>query len=158
MKRKIKVNYFVQIEKWSKKLIKIKRITKNTINEMEVMFLKNYDININLILSGKKDVSKLNKIYKNKSGDTDVLTFVNKISNKQLGKILYCDIFFSINTIEKFVIENDIDFYDHFNHLLIHSILHINGYKHDNRIEFDLMKNKEIEIMKDLGLDNPYKR
>ncbi len=44
---------------------------------------------------------KLNKTYKNKQTDTDVLTFITKNSNKNVGKILYCDIFFSIDTIEK---------------------------------------------------------
>ena len=79
---------------------------------------------------------KLNKTYKNKQTDTDVLTFITKNSNKNVGKILYCDIFFSIDTIEKYIRRNKISIYDHFNHLLIHSLLHINGYNHKKNLEF----------------------
>ena len=98
----------------------------------------------------------LNKKYKNKYKDTDVLTFVSAISNKELGKILYCDIFFSIDTIEDFIKKNNITLYDHFNHLLIHSILHINGYDHKNLSQFNKMKKEEIKILKKIGIDNPY--
>ena len=48
------------------------------------------------------------------------------------------------------------NFYDHFNHLLVHSFLHINGYKHNNDKNFKLMKYKEIEILKKIGIRNPY--
>ena len=60
---------------------------------MQIYFNNKYLFNINLILSNKSKMKKLNKKYKNKHLDTDVLTFVNKISNKNLGKTLYCDIF-----------------------------------------------------------------
>ena len=47
-------------------------------------------------------------------------------------------------------------FYDHFAHLIIHSILHINGYSHNNNKNFLIMKNKEIRILEKLGISNPY--
>ena len=101
-------------------------------------------------------MKKLNKKYKNKHLDTDVLTFVNKISNKNLGKTLYCDIFFSIDTIEKFIDKNKINFYDHYNHLLVHSLLHINGYDHKKLTQFNKMKKEEIHILKSFNIKNPY--
>ena len=94
--------------------------------------------------------------FNKKRKDTDVLTFVNKISNKNLGKIIYCDIFFSIDTIEKFVVKNKINFYDHFSHLLIHSMLHINNYRHKSIQQFDKMKKEEIKILKAIGIGDPY--
>ena len=70
---------------------------------MNVYFDHRYFINLNLIFSDKKKVTKLNKKFNSKNSDTDVLTFVNKISSKEQGKKMYCDIFFSIDTIEKFI-------------------------------------------------------
>ena len=60
---------------------------------MNNYFIENYIFNLNLILSSKKNVINLNKKYKKKYKDTDVLTFVSKFSNKDVGKNLYCDIF-----------------------------------------------------------------
>ena len=81
---------------------------------------------------------------------------ISKNSNKNVGKILYCDIFFSIDTIEKFIRRNKVNIYDHFNHLLIHSLLHINGYNHKKNLEFKKMKREEIKILGLFGINNPY--
>ena len=154
--KNIKVDFFSESKKWSRRMPKIKIISKKTINKMSSYFKKDYRFELNIILTDKSKMIKLNKIYKNKQSDTDVLTFISKISNKNVGKILYCDIFFSIDTIEKFINKNKISFYDHFNHLLVHSFLHINGFKHDNNKNYEIMKKKEIEILKKLGINNPY--
>ena len=135
---------------------KIKIITNKTINMMLSYFKKDYKLELNIILTDKSKMLKLNKIYKNKQSDTDVLTFISKISNKNVGKILYCDIFFSIDTIEKFIRRNKISIYDHFNHLLIHSLLHINGYDHKKNLDFKKMKKEEIKILGSIGINDPY--
>ncbi len=156
MKKTITVEIFSESKKWPRRIPKIKKITHKTITKMEIYFNKKYLFDINLILSNKSKIKKLNKKYRNKHIDTDVLTFVNKISNKILGKTLYCDIFFSIDTIEKFIDKNKTNFYDHFNHLLIHSLLHINGYDHKNLTQFNKMKKEEIHILKYFNIKNPY--
>ena len=156
MKKKIRVDFFCESKKWPRRLPKIRSITNATILKMNNYFIENYIFNLNLILSNKKNVINLNKKYKKKYKDTDVLTFVSKFSNKDVGKNLYCDIFFSIDTIEAYIKKNKVNLYDHFNHLLIHSILHINGYDHKNLFQFKKMKNIEIKILKQFGIRNPY--
>ena len=156
MKKTIKIDFFSNSKKWPRRLPKIKKISLNTLNIMKSYFKDNYLHYINLILSDKEKVSKLNSKYKKIYKDTDVLTFITKISNKELGKILYCDIFFSIDTIEKHIRRNKISIYDHFNHLLIHSLLHINGYNHKKNLEFKKMKREEIKILGLFGINNPY--
>ena len=156
MKKIAKVEFFSQSKKWPRRIPLIKKITMKTLSKMERYFKKKYFFSLNLIFSDKDNIKKLNKKYKNKHQDTDVLTFVSKISNKELGKILYCDIFFSIDTIEKFTKKNNITLYDHYNHLLIHSILHINGYDHKKNIEYFKMKEEEIKILDTLNIKNPY--
>ena len=156
MKRIVKVDFFSESKKWPRRIPKIKGIVFKTIKIMRKYFDNNYFINLNLIFSDKKRVRKLNFQYKKKHEDTDVLTFVTKTSNKNLGNHLHCDIFFSIDTIENFIKNKNINIYDHFNHLLIHSILHINGYDHKNLIQFNKMKKEEIKIMRKFGLQDPY--
>ena len=156
MKKTIRANFFCDSKKWPRRLPKIKKITLKTISKMRVYFKKNYFFSLNLILSDKKKMIKLNKRFRNKYKDTDVLTFVSKSLNKNLGKIYYCDIFFSIDEIESFIKKNNIVIYDHFNHLLVHSLLHINGYDHKKTNQFEIMKNEEIKILQQMGLKNPY--
>ncbi len=155
--KNIKVDFFSESKKWLRRVPKIKIITKKTIKKMNLYFKKNHKFELNIILSDKSKMIKLNKMYKNKQSDTDVLTFISKNSNKNVGKILYCDIFFSIDTIEKFIHRNKVSIYDHFNHLLIHSLLHINGYDHKKYLDFKKMKKEEIKILGLFGINNPYK-
>ncbi len=156
MKKKINIDFFSESKKWPRRIPKIKKITQKTLKKMNIYFQDSYKVNLNLIFTEKNRVKKLNKKYKNIFKDTDVLTFVSKITNKKLGKFLYCDIFFSIDTIEKFIKSNNITIYDHFNHLLIHSVLHINGYDHKNLLQYNKMKNEEIKILKYFNIQNPY--
>tara|TARA_B100001559_G_C16298573_1_gene528541 strand:+ start:284 stop:760 length:477 start_codon:yes stop_codon:yes gene_type:complete len=156
MKKIIKVDFFSESKKWPRRLPTIKKLSYKTIKIMNKYFKKNHTFFLNLIFSDKKKIIKLNKKFKNKYKDTDVLTFVSEISNKELGKILYCDIFFSIDTIESFIKKNKVTIYNHLNHLLIHSILHINGYDHKNSKQFNTMKKEEIKILKIIGISNPY--
>ncbi len=156
MKKIKKVDFFVESKKWSRRLPKIKSITSKTLKKMTINYNNNDIFNLNLILSDKKKVIKLNKKFKNKNEDTDVLTFITKTPNKKLGNVLYCDIFFSIDTIDKFIYNKQLTLYDHFNHLLIHSLLHVNGYDHKTIKQFNKMKSEEIKILKKLGVNNPY--
>ena len=45
------------------------------------------------------------------------------------------DIIISAETAVKDAKKNKKNFYDHFTHLIVHSLLHINGYKH-NEVKF----------------------
>ena len=158
MKKNIKTDFFSNSIKWNRRIPILKKITLKTLKNMSIYFDKPYLFELNLIFSERKKMSNLNKKYRNKNRDTDVLTFVSKISNKELGKILYCDIFFSIDTIENFIKKNNLTLYDHFNHLLVHSLLHVNGYNHKNNFVFNIMKKEEIKILNKLGIKNPYKK
>ena len=154
--KNIKVDFFSESKKWTRRIPKIKIITKKTVNRMKSYFNNDHIFELNIILTDKSKMIKLNKNYKNKQSDTDVLTFISRNPNKNVGKILYCDIFFSIDTIEKFILTNKISIYDHFNHLLIHSLLHVNGFDHKKNIDFKKMKKEEIKILRSFGIDDPY--
>ena len=156
MKKKIRADFFSQSNKWPRRIPKLRKITSLTIKHMKKYFKNDCLYNLNLIFSEKTKMTQLNKKYKNKYADTDVLTFVSKITNKNLGKLIYCDIFFSIDTIEKYINKNHVKIYDHFTHLLIHSLLHLNDYDHKNLIQFEKMKKQEIKILKKFKIKNPY--
>ena len=102
--KNIKVDFYSESKKWPRRIPKIKIITKKTLNKMRSYFKDDHIFQINIVLTDKSKMIKLNKNYRNKQSDTDVLTFITKNSNKNVGKILYCDIFFSIDTIEKFIL------------------------------------------------------
>ena len=44
----------------------------------------------------------------------------------------------------------------HLTHLIIHGVLHAQGYDHENTKQAKVMENLEIAILKKLGIENPY--
>ena len=153
----INTNFYIKSKRWPRRLLKIKSISRKVIKESaKLKFNNKIDYYLNIILTNDNDMKKINLKYKNVKKSTDVLTFVSQIQQKKLNKKKYCDIFFSIETIDNYSKKNKIDFYEHFTHLLVHSFLHINGYLHNNKINFQRMKKIEIIILEKLGLQNPY--
>ena len=53
-------------------------------------------------------------------------------------------------------IEQNKTFITHYTHLLIHSILHLFGYDHQNDEQAEEMESLEIYILDKLGIANPY--
>ena len=153
----IRLNFYVQSNNWPRRINKVKKITNKVIKEKaNLNFDKNINYYLNIILLNNKKMKKLNLKFKKINKTTDVLTFVSTFKNINYNKTKYCDIFFSAETIKLDSRKNKINFYDHFTHLLVHSFLHINGYKHKRVKDFLKMKKTEIEILNKMALQNPY--
>ena len=156
MKIKIQTNFFCKSNHWPKRMLKIKQIVKNIIKIDELGFKKNNSYILNLIFVDDKKIKNINKIYRKKNKNTDVLTFVNFIKNNKNEKETYCDIFFSAETIKKDAKKNLLNFYDHITHLIIHCFLHVNGYDHKKESEFLKMKKLEEKILMYFNIESPY--
>jgi probable rRNA maturation factor len=133
---------------------------KHTVNRIlflnELGFKKKNFYFLNLIFVEDNKIKQLNKMYRKINKATDVLTFISKSKNNEINDEVYCDIFFSAETIKKDSKNNLINFYDHLTHLFIHCFLHVNGYDHKTNIDFLKMKNLEKKILSKLEIKNPY--
>ncbi len=156
MKIKIQTNFFCKSNHWPKRMLKIKEIVKKIIKIDELGFKKNNSYILNLIFVDNKKIKNINKTYRKKNKNTDVLTFVNFIKNNKNKNETYCDIFFSAETIKKDAKKNLLNFYDHITHLIIHCFLHVNGYDHKKKSEFMEMKKLEEKILMYFDIQSPY--
>ena len=141
---------------WPRRYYKIEKIFKKILKNKQLFkFDEKKSYFFNLVLMDDFFIKKLNKTYKKSNKSTDILTFISNIKNNRVNE-RHCDIIISAETSKKDAKKNKKNFYDHFTHLIVHSLLHINGYKHNNRRNFFIMKNKEVEILKNIGIPNPY--
>ena len=152
------IKYFLicKSKHWPARLKKVDDIIKNINNyKKELNFNKAIDYYCNIILTNDESIKKMNFKYLKKNKTTDILTFVSDIIIKN-KKQKICDIFLSAEIIASDAKKNNINFYSHLAHLLIHSFLHINGYVHNKISNFNKMKKIEIKVLKKIGIDNPY--
>ena len=110
---------------------------------------------VTIKLAHSKEIMKLNKQYFNKNKSCNVLSFPN---NSQLdsrvhilGDIIVCP---DVVKNESDLYNKDID--SRWAHMIIHSMLHLQGYTHDLSKHRVIMENKEKELMNILGYSDPY--
>ena len=153
----IKYTVFSKTNHWPRRTKKIRYLIRKILfYKKNLKYFKNTNYYCNFILANDQFIKKLNKKFKKNNRSTDVLTFVSKLNYNIKKMEKHCDIVFSIETIKKDAKKNNINFYDHLTHLIVHSFLHINNYVHNNKKEYLSMKKKEISILSQLGIQNPY--
>jgi probable rRNA maturation factor len=97
----------------------------------------------------------LNREYRGKDYATNVLTFA--YTEDTDAEVTQADIIFCTDVLEKEAAEQNKTVIQHAQHLVVHGVLHAQGYDHEEDDEADEMEALEIEILAGLGLENPYK-
>ena len=110
---------------------------------------------INLRILNDNEMTKLNKKFRKKNKSTNVLSFTNEDISKSLTGNLG-DIAVSYEFLEEESKQLNKNFDDHIIHMLIHGVYHILGLDHENDATANKMENKEIELLKELNIKNPY--
>ena len=110
---------------------------------------------INLKILDNNEIRELNKKYSNKNSPTNVLSFTNEDISKSITGDLG-DIAISYEYVKEESNEQNKKFDDHLIHMLIHGVYHILGFDHKNNKMADLMESKEVKLLKQLNIKNPY--
>jgi probable rRNA maturation factor len=96
----------------------------------------------------------LNREYRDKDYATNVLTFA--YSEDQDAEVTQADIILCTDVLQREAQEQKISLESHAAHLVVHGVLHAQGYDHESDEEAAEMEQLEIEILASLGLPDPY--
>lgn len=106
-------------------------------------------------ITSVSSMREINSKFLNNKKACNVLSFPNISKNKQisddLGDIVICAKIVNKESRD-YLKKND----NRWAHMITHSMLHLQGYKHSKKKERDVMEEKEIKLMNKLGLSNPY--
>lgn len=100
---------------------------------------------------GNEEGQELNRTYRHKDYATNVLTF--DYCHKPVAQ---ADIVIATGVIAKEAKEQNKSFREHLAHMLIHSVLHAQGWDHLTDEEAEAMEKVETEILSGLGFADPY--
>jgi probable rRNA maturation factor len=96
----------------------------------------------------------LNRDYRGKNYATNVLTFA--YAEDMEAEVTQGDIILCTDVLQREAVEQKISTEAHTAHLVVHGVLHAQGYDHETDDEAVEMEQMEIEILAGLGLPNPY--
>jgi probable rRNA maturation factor len=100
----------------------------------------------------------LNREYRAKDYATNVLTFAyNEGEDVDPEAPTQADIILCTDVLEKEAQEQKKPLEQHAAHLIVHGVMHAQGYDHETDEEAAEMEALEIEILAALGYPNPYK-
>lgn len=109
------------------------------------------DAAVTLRLVGTREGAALNGAYRGKDGATNVLTFVYDADDALAGDIVLC-----APVLRREAKEQGKAFPDHCAHLVVHGMLHLQGYDHDRPRAARAMEERETAILAALRVADPY--
>lgn len=108
-------------------------------------------LEISVRFVGPEEGRDLNRTYRKKDYATNVLTF-----DYQHEPVAQADLVICTEVLIREAREQQKTFTEHLAHLLIHGVLHAQGWDHETDEEAEEMEALEKRIMKNLGFADPY--
>lgn len=117
---------------------------------------------LSILLTDNAAIAELNSQWRDKNGPTNVLSFPAETDEtlptaSLIGvPILLGDVAVALETLLVEAQEAGISPEDHLHHLIVHGVLHLCGFDHENETDADCMERLEIGILQTLGVSDPY--
>ncbi len=112
------------------------------------------DAMVALRIVDEDEARELNRDYRGKDYATNVLTFAYGAEVE--GAPLTGDIVICAPVVAREANEQSISRLSHYAHLVVHGLLHLQGYDHETDAEAVTMESIESFIMQRLGYSDPY--
>ncbi|ASP35507.1 rRNA maturation RNase YbeY [Labrenzia sp. VG12] len=122
------------------------------IADLEVM----ENTEVSLLFTDDTAIRKLNAQWREKDKPTNVLSFPGSDPDGDVYGPLLGDIVFAYETVVREAEDMGIDFSDHLSHLIVHGLLHLFDYDHQENDEAELMESLEKAILASIGIEDPY--
>jgi len=149
-----KVEILIKDNKWKKEISDIENLFSIYFNTIFNTFkkFKKKKLEISILLTNSKEMKDLNKKFRKKNKDTDVLSFPNYQKSFFTKKIIpnyifLGDLALSYNYIKK----TKLNFIKYIEKVFVHGCLHLVGYKHDNMKEYNIMSKLEKKILSQIS-------
>ena len=117
-------------------------------------------VTLGIVLIDDAEQRRLNRDYRGKDSPTNVLSFGLAAPGETPppgAPLLLGDVVLAYETVAREALEQKKPLADHLQHLVVHGVLHLLGYDHENDTEAAIMEAREGAILRGLGVPDPYR-
>jgi probable rRNA maturation factor len=114
---------------------------------------------VDITLTNDEEQRRLNSTYRGVDRPTNVLAFPQGSTDATSTDVpvLLGDVVLAFETVCREAAEQKKTFADHLSHLVVHGVLHLLGFDHENADEAGAMEALELKILAGLGVPDPYR-
>lgn len=121
----------------------------------QAAYFQEKESRLSLRIVGSEESRQLNKAFRDQDKPTNVLSFPmqmpDEIQPSILGDIAICAEVVIDEALEQKKIASG-----HWAHMVVHGMLHLQGYDHLEDKEAQQMESLEVKILTEMGIKNPY--
>lgn len=118
-------------------------------------YLKETPAVASMLVTTADEIQELNKTYRDKDKPTNVLSFPMD-SPEEVDLDLLGDIVLCASVIRQEAKQQSKTELEHWAHMVVHGMLHLQGYDHIKDDDAEEMERLEINILSRLGFESPY--
>ncbi|OAN54594.1 rRNA maturation factor [Paramagnetospirillum marisnigri] len=127
---------------------------------LEAVDLPDGVVELSIVLADDEAVRALNKGWRGKDAPTNVLSFAALDEEDaplvEGAPLLLGDVILAFETCAAEASDQGKSLEDHFSHLVIHGVLHLLGFDHEDEEEAIEMEALESALLASLGIADPY--
>ena len=116
---------------------------------------------ISLVLADDATVRRLNRDWRGKDSPTNVLSFATQDDDGEPevadAPLLLGDVVLAFETCTAEAAAEGKSLADHLSHLVVHGVLHLLGWDHQDEDEADSMEALETDVLRGLGIADPHR-
>jgi probable rRNA maturation factor len=119
-------------------------------------------VELSVRLTGDDEVQALNAQWRGKDKPTNVLSFPQmaageiEAAENEGPELMLGDLVLAREVCQREAAEKAIPLEDHAAHLVVHGMLHLLGYDHQDDSSADDMESREVRALARLGIADPY--
>ncbi|CAA7614066.1 Endoribonuclease YbeY [Candidatus Terasakiella magnetica] len=117
-------------------------------------------VELSIVLADDRTVQGLNRDWRGKDAPTNVLSFATLDDEDAPivpdAPLLLGDVILAFETCAAEAKAQNKPLADHFSHLVVHGVLHLLGFDHENDDEAEEMEALETTLLAALGIADPY--
>ena len=153
--RVMQVDIRIDTDGWREVSASLHTLVTKAVDSVMCADKKSFAAELSILLTDDAAITELNRKWRGRDGAPGVLAFPARTIGDPEPALLG-DVVVALEPLKAESRLAGVSETDHLSHLIVHGVLHLLGYDHETDVKANAMEKREVGILADLGIPNPY--